>query len=61
LKKNSTKKSDDYELRKEYDLTKLPIVPKGRFDPKHGIGNKMSDERASVETKEAISFIEAQL
>jgi len=41
MKKNSTRKPDDYELREEYDLTKLPIVPKGRFDPKHRIGNNV--------------------
>ena len=31
-------KQDDYELRDEYDLSKMTILPKGRFDPKRRIG-----------------------
>lgn len=27
------KEFDDYELRDEYDLSQLPIVPKGRYAP----------------------------
>ena len=27
------KEFDDYELREEYDLSQLPIVPKGRYAP----------------------------
>ena len=27
------KDSDDYDLREEYDLSQLPIRPKGRYDP----------------------------
>jgi hypothetical protein len=27
------KSSDDYELRDEYDLSQLPIMPKGRYAP----------------------------
>jgi hypothetical protein len=42
MKKNSTKKQDDYELREEYDLSKMTIVPKGRFDPKHRIGKNIA-------------------
>jgi hypothetical protein len=42
MKKNSTKKQDDYELREEYDLTKMTIVPKGRFDPKRRIGKNIA-------------------
>ncbi len=38
MKKNSTTKQDDYELRDEYDLSKMTILPKGRFDPKRRIG-----------------------
>lgn len=38
MKKNSTGKQDDYELREEYDLSKMAILPKGRFDPKRRIG-----------------------
>ena len=41
MKKNSIKKQDDYELRAEYDLSKMTILPKGRFDPKHRIGNNV--------------------
>ncbi len=41
MKKNSIKKQDDYELNEEYDLSKMTILPKGRFDPKHRIGNNV--------------------
>jgi hypothetical protein len=41
MKKNSIKKQDDYELREEYDLSKMAILPKGRFDPKHRIGTNI--------------------
>jgi hypothetical protein len=41
MKKNSIKKQDDYELRDEYDLSKMTILPKGRFDPKRRIGNNV--------------------
>ena len=41
MKKNSTKQQDDYELRQEYDLSTMPILPKGRFDPKHRVGNNI--------------------
>jgi hypothetical protein len=41
MKKHSTRKQDDYELRDEYDLSKMTIVPKGRFDPKRRIGNNV--------------------
>lgn len=41
MKKNSLKKQDDYELRQEYDLSKMPILPKGRFDPKRRIGKNV--------------------
>ena len=41
MKKNSTKKQDDYELKKEYDLSKMTVLPKGRFDPKRRIGNNV--------------------
>jgi hypothetical protein len=36
-----TKKKDDYELRQEYDLSKMTILPKGRFDPKRRIGSNV--------------------
>jgi hypothetical protein len=41
MKKNSIKKQDDYELNEEYDLSKMTIVPKGRFDPKRRIGKNV--------------------
>ena len=41
MKKNSTKKPDEYELRDEYDLSKMTILPKGRFDPRRRIGNNI--------------------
>lgn len=41
MKKNSIKKQDDYELQKEYDLSKMTVLPKGRFDPKRRIGNNV--------------------
>lgn len=31
-------KQDGYDLRDEYDLSKMVIMPKGRFDPKRRIG-----------------------
>jgi hypothetical protein len=41
MRKNSIKKQDDYELREEYDLSKMTILPRGRFDPKHRIGKNV--------------------
>jgi hypothetical protein len=41
MKKNSIKKQDDYELREEYDLSKMTILPRGRFDPKRRIGKNL--------------------
>ena len=41
MKKNSMKKQDDYELRKEYDLSKMTVLPKGRFDPKRRLGSNV--------------------
>ena len=41
MKKNSIKQPVDYELNEEYDLSKMTIIPKGRFDPKHRIGNNV--------------------
>ena len=41
MKKNSITKQDDYELKDEYDLSKMTILPKGRFDPKRRIGNNV--------------------
>jgi len=41
MKKNSTKKQDNYELREDYDLSKMTILPKGRFDPKRRLGSNV--------------------
>ncbi len=41
MKKNSIKKQDDYELQEEYDLSKMPVLPKGRFDPKRRAGTNV--------------------
>ena len=42
MSKNSMKKDyDDYELRDEYDLSQLPIVPKGRYAPERRIGTNV--------------------
>ena len=41
MKKSTTKKQNDYELRDEYDLSKLPVMPKGRFDPKRRLGTNV--------------------
>jgi hypothetical protein len=41
MKKNSTKSQDDSDLNEEYDLSKMITLPKGRFDPKHRIGNNV--------------------
>jgi hypothetical protein len=41
MKKNSIKRQDDYDLREEYDLSKMTILPKGRFDPKRRIGKNV--------------------
>ncbi len=41
MKKNSIKKQDDYELREEYDLFKMTVLPKGRFDPQRRIGSNV--------------------
>jgi hypothetical protein len=34
-------KQDDYELKDEYNLSKMTILPKGRFDPKRRIGKNV--------------------
>lgn len=32
---------DDYELREEYDLSELPIMPKGRYAPERKAGKNL--------------------
>jgi hypothetical protein len=34
-------KPDDYELRDEYDLTKMSIVAKGRYAPERRVGKNI--------------------
>lgn len=41
MKKSSIKKQDDYELRQEYDLSTMTIMPEGRYDPKRRIGKNV--------------------
>ena len=35
------KPNDDYELREEYDLSQLPIMPKGRYAPERRAGSNV--------------------
>lgn len=32
---------DDYELREEYDLSQLPIMPKGRYAPERRVSKNL--------------------
>ena len=41
MKKNSTTKRNKSDLKPEYDLSKMTILPKGRFDPKRRAGNNV--------------------
>ena len=42
MSENSIKKNyDNYELRAEYDLSQLPIMPKGRYAPERRIGKNL--------------------
>ncbi len=34
--------NDDYELKEEYDLSQLPIVPKGRYAPERRLGSNIA-------------------
>jgi hypothetical protein len=40
-KEGLMKKNDDYELQDEYDLSKLPIMPKGRYAPERRVGKNL--------------------
>ena len=43
MSKDSIEKNgDDYELREEYDLSRLPVVPKGRYAPERRIGKNLA-------------------
>ena len=35
------KLNDDYELQEEYDLSQLPILPKGRYAPERRAGRNL--------------------
>ncbi len=42
MKEDSTKKSnDDDELQEEYNLSQLPIMPKGRYAPENRAGSNL--------------------
>ena len=45
MKKDSIKKqnnnNDDYELKDEYDFSKMTILPKGRFSPERRAGKNI--------------------
>lgn len=32
---------DDYELKEEYDLSQMTVLPKGRYDPKRRAGKNV--------------------
>lgn len=60
MSKNSTKKDyNDYELRDEYDLSQLPIMPKGRYAPGRQSGKNIvtlaPDVAAAFPTEEAVN------
>jgi hypothetical protein len=42
MKKNSTPKQDDYELKNEYDLSKMTVLPRGRFAPERRMGKNVA-------------------
>ncbi|MCU0575162.1 MAG: hypothetical protein MUC41_19570 [Syntrophobacteraceae bacterium] len=33
---------NDYELQDEYDLSKMTVVPKGRYAPQHRVGKNVA-------------------
>jgi|APIni6443716594_1056825.scaffolds.fasta_scaffold536504_1 hypothetical protein len=35
-------KQDDYELKDEYDLSKMTVLPRGRFAPERRIGKNVA-------------------
>lgn len=42
MNKDSTKKAnEDYEMEEEYDLSKLPIMPRGRYAPERRTGSNV--------------------
>lgn len=53
------KSNDNYELQAEYDLTQLPIMPKGRYAPGRRIGKNVivldPDVAQAFPTDEAVN------
>jgi len=53
------KPNQDYELREEYDLTQLPIMPKGRYAPERRVGSNVvvlePDLAAAFPSDEAVN------
>ena len=53
--------NDDYELHEEYDLSTLPIVPKGRYASKRRIGSNVvilePDIAEAFPTDEAVNKV----
>ena len=41
MKNKDANKKENYELREDYDLSKMIVLPKGRFDPKRRIGSNI--------------------
>ncbi|MBX3001164.1 MAG: hypothetical protein KF893_21755 [Caldilineaceae bacterium] len=42
MNEDSTNKAhDDYELRDEYDLSQLPVMPEGRYAPERRLGTNL--------------------
>jgi hypothetical protein len=42
MNEDSTNKAhDDYDLRDEYDLSQLPIMPQGRYAPERRLGSNL--------------------
>ncbi len=41
MKKTSIRKQDSYELKDEYDLSKMTILPRGRFSPERRMGKNI--------------------
>jgi hypothetical protein len=52
MKKNSTPRQDDYELKNEYDLSKMTVLPRGRFAPERRMGKNV----AVLEPDVALAF-----
>lgn len=42
MSEDSMKKpNDDYELQEDYDLSQLPVMPRGRYAPERRIGRNL--------------------